>query len=58
MSEWNEVESDNVSLEHEQKEVHLWIKQNNFGSVYGTLTFDQIDQIHKEIHTNDTKEEG
>jgi len=49
MSEWYEAESDNIEINSEKEEVGIFVKQNDFGSVYLTLTFKQIHQITVEI---------
>ena len=49
MSEWYEAEDDSISLDEKEKQVNIWVKQNYFGSVYVTLTFDQVKEINDEI---------
>lgn len=54
MSEWNKAdELDSDDIDHESEEVDIFVKQNDWGSVYVTLTFDQVDFLYNEIHKND-----
>jgi hypothetical protein len=50
MSEWNNIEDDDIDVELEDKEVNIYAGYNDFGSIYAVLTFEQIDKIYKEIH--------
>lgn len=49
MSEWYEPKKEDIDIVEDQKEVHIFVKQNDFGSVYTSLTFEQIEAIYKEI---------
>ena len=49
MSEWYEPEDDDIDVLQNEREVHIFVKQNNFGSVYVYLSFDQIEKIYEEI---------
>lgn len=49
MSEWFDIQEEDISTDVECKEVHLLVTDNGFGNVYGILTFDQIENIYNEI---------
>ena len=49
MSEWYEVELDDIELDPNSDEVDILISGNNFGNVYLALTFAQIEYINKLI---------
>jgi len=49
MSEWYEAKDDYIDLDFKEKDVDIFVTQNNLGSVYITLTFDQIEDIYKKI---------
>lgn len=46
MSEWYEPKDDDISINHDKKDVGIYVKQDDFGAVYITLTFDQIESIY------------
>lgn len=45
MSEWYEPKDEDISIDKKRNEVDIFVKQNDSGSVYVTLTFDQIESI-------------
>jgi hypothetical protein len=47
MSEW--YDADDIELDFKRKEVDVFVKQDDFGSVYVTLTFEQIKELHNKI---------
>ena len=49
MSEWCEIQDEDIEFDKNEKEVNLLITNNQFGNVYGTLTFDQIIELNKKI---------
>ena len=51
MSEWYEADSEEIDLDLKSKEVNIYVTANDFGSVYVTLTFNQIKSIYNRIVT-------
>ena len=49
MSEWLYIETQHIEIDKDLEEVAVWVKQNDFGSVYAIFTFEQIKKIHKDI---------
>ncbi len=49
MSEWYEPNHEDIDLDFEERAVDIFVKQDYFGSVYITLTFDRIDELYKKI---------
>lgn len=49
MSEWIEADTDSIQIDMDDKDVSVFVKQDDFGSIYLTLTFDQIKEIHDYI---------
>ena len=49
MSEWYAIKTEDISLNLEEYEVNLYVKQNDFGAVYATLTFEQIRDIYEKF---------
>jgi len=49
MSEWNNIKSEDIEVNHELEEVGILVKQDDFGNVYATLTFDQWRHVLEEI---------
>jgi hypothetical protein len=45
MSEWYEPKEDDIDIDKEQEEVDIYVTNNQFGSIYITLTFEQIKDI-------------
>jgi len=53
MSEWYEAKDEDIEVKERlvaDGEVYIYVKQNDFGAVYVTLTYKQIDDIHQKIH--------
>jgi hypothetical protein len=50
MSEWYEAEVDDIDIDFDGNEVDIFVKQNEFGRVYVSLTFEQIKDICNEIN--------
>ena len=46
MSEW--YEADDIALDPESKEVNILVTSNDFGNVYVTMAWDQLDAIYDE----------
>ena len=53
MSEWYEVTEDDIDIDFHDKEVSFFVKQNNSGSVYLSLSFDQIKGLFETINKAD-----
>jgi len=51
MSEWYEADKDNLDLDLRRREVDIFVTQNYHGSVYVTLTFDQVKDLYNKIMT-------
>jgi len=49
MSEWYAIDDDGLEVDHEVAEVWFYVKQNDQGSVYATITFNQVRKIYEEI---------
>ena len=49
MSEWYDINQDCVSIDREGKEVDIFVHQDNFGSVYAVITFEEIERIYNAI---------
>lgn len=49
MSEWYEVEDDDLDLDIDQHQVNICIDPNNFGNVYVTMTWDQVEALYTKI---------
>lgn len=49
MSKWYEVESDEIDIDLSEKEVSFFVCTDDDGSVYLTLSFDQIKEIASKI---------
>jgi len=47
MSEWYEAKKEEIEVT--ETTVNIFVKQNDWGSVYVTLTFDQIRDIYKQL---------
>lgn len=53
MSEWHEPKEDDIDIEKDRKEVHIFVKQDdNWGSIWVSLTFDQIREIAEKMEAN------
>ena len=50
MSEWYDAEPGDIALDRGAKQVDIFVKGDNWGSIYVSLTFDQIKKIHDDIH--------
>lgn len=49
MSGWYEAKEDNISIDDRRCEVDILVLDNKYGSVYLTLTFDQVKEIYEQI---------
>ena len=49
MSEWYETEPIDIAIDFNNGEVSLYVKQNDFGTVYKTLTFAQVNKLCEDI---------
>jgi hypothetical protein len=45
MSEWYDPEDSDIEIDRDKKEVDIYVTNNQFGSIYITLTFEQIKDI-------------
>jgi len=50
MSAWFETEQDDIEINKDKKEVGIYITDDEWGSIYKILTFDQINKIAEEIN--------
>ena len=50
MSEWWAIDDDGLEVDYEIDEVWFFVKQNNQGSVYATVTFDQVRKLYEGIN--------
>ena len=50
MSEWIEADSEDIEINPAVEEVNIWVKQDDNGNIYVTLTFDQIRKIYEQIN--------
>ena len=50
MSEWTEMEEENIDIDIEQKEFNLLVGFSGYsGNIYVSLTFEQIKKMAKEV---------
>ena len=49
MSLWFLAKEDNIDIEYSSREVDIYLGQDHNGSLYVTLTFDQIKEINEKI---------
>jgi hypothetical protein len=49
MSEWYDAEDEDIEIDRKAQEVDILVMGNNNGNVYISLTFEQIEMIHKKI---------
>ena len=49
MSEWYEPEDEDISVDRDREEVDIFVKSNEFGNVYITLTFEQIMKVYNKL---------
>lgn len=45
MSTWYEVKEDDIDIDHDDKEVSFFVCNDDYGRVYLSLSFDQIQSI-------------
>lgn len=50
MSTYYETEEDDIDIDQESREVDIYVADNECGSIYKTLTFDQIKEICQRIN--------
>ena len=58
MSEWHEAKPEDIELDRTKREVNIFVKQNDSGSVYVTVPFAQITELAGKIdkvHRGDDK---
>ena len=58
MSEWYEADNHEIDIDMEDKEVSIFVKANDWGRVYLTLSFDQIRDINAKILATDALQES
>jgi len=51
MTERYETENKDIEVDGLKKEVNLYVTFKDFGNIYKTLTFKQVEDIYKEIHS-------
>jgi len=56
MSEWYEPTIDDIDLDDKQNQVDIFVKQNDFGNVYVSLSYEQIAMLHKVIFEKPKRE--
>ena len=49
MSDWNEIDDSDISVDVEAGEVDILVTSNEFGNIYATLTFAQVGKIYGKI---------
>jgi|GEM_PF-6179582 len=49
MSTWHEAEETDIDIDYEGKEVDIFVCDDRWGSVYLTISFDQIKEIASKI---------
>jgi len=47
MSQWHTADDKDISVDKDQ--VDIFVTQNDWGSIYVSLTFDQVKRIYKDI---------
>ena len=52
MSDWYEAKDEDIELDPEQGEVNILVTNNDFGNVYVTMTWDQLDAVACRIRAN------
>lgn len=52
MSVWHEVEEEDIELDEGRGEVDILVTDDRHGNIYLTLTFEQINEIHRKINPN------
>lgn len=45
MSEWVNPDGTDIEIDYDSKEVNIYASQNDWGSVYLTLSFDQLHKL-------------
>jgi len=50
MSEWYEVEKEDIDIDYDDKEVSFFVCANDQGRVYLSLSFNQINEIASKIN--------
>ncbi len=49
MSEWYEAKDEDIDLDENSDEVNILVTHNDFGNVYVTLTFEQVEKLDTKI---------
>lgn len=49
MSQWHEAKTDCIDFDLKEKEVNIFVTENDYGNVYVILTFSQIKNLYKTI---------
>ena len=49
MSKWHTIKTVDIEIDEKEKEVNLFVTDDDWGSVYATLTFKQIKDIYEAI---------
>jgi len=47
MSEWYQANDEDIELDLDQAEVNIFVLSNDFGNVYVTMTWDQLDEAYR-----------
>lgn len=53
MSEYYNTAPKDINIDKEDKEVDIYVKHDECGSIYAILTFDQINKLHEEINAKE-----
>jgi len=51
MSEWYEAKDDDIEADPEDETVSVYVKNDDCGAIYVTLTFEQVRGLVKEVNT-------
>ena len=49
MSQWHDAAGDDIEIDAHMREVNIYVTDNDWGSVYVTLTFAQAKKIAEQI---------
>lgn len=55
MSEWHEADEKEIDIDHADREVSIFVKADNSGRVYLSLSFDQIKRLASLIESPEAK---
>ena len=52
MSEWYDPTDEDIEIDPESLNINIFVKQDDWGSVYVTLSREQIKRIYEQINNN------